>query len=179
MEAVLHVGDVPGSAINAHMMRVEGRAVHGEAMSRDWRLDWVCPLWCIFIELIRAITPVEVVVTNRAHGVIAQVEALLRKHEPVNERQSAPKPTPINTMADNNGLPNALLAAYGTTSLSPPSRHCMPDDPQPQPHPDTAEASEGKKLDAAFGNKFSSEIIELGLEEPLPSQQILEDLYES
>jgi hypothetical protein len=161
------------------MMRVEGKAVQGEAMSRDWRLDWVCPLRCIFIELIKAITPVEVVVTNRAYDVIAQVEALLRKNEPVNERQSAPKPTAINTMVDNNGLPNALFATYGTTSLSPPSRHCMSDDPQAQAHPDSAEASEKKKLDAALGNKFSSEIIELGLEEPLPSQQILEDLYEA
>jgi hypothetical protein len=161
------------------MMRVEGKAVQGEAMSRDWRLDWVCPLRCIFIELIRAMTPVEVVVTNRAYDVIAQVEALLRKNELVNERQSAPKPTAINTMVDNNGLPNALLATYGTTSLSPPSRHCMSDDPQPQAHPDSAETSEGKKLDAALGDKFSSEIIELGLEEPLPSQQILEDLYEA
>jgi hypothetical protein len=161
------------------MMRVEGRAVRGEAMSRDWRLDWVCPLRCIFIELIRAITPVEVVVTNRAYDVIAQVEALLRKHEPVNERQSAPKPTATNTVVDNNGLPNALLATYGTTSLSPPSRHCTSDDPQPQAHPVSAETSEGKKLDAARGDKFSSEIIELGIEEPLPSQQILEDLYEA
>jgi hypothetical protein len=161
------------------MMRVEGKAVQGEAMSRDWRLDWVCPLRCIFIELIKVITPVEVVLTNRAYDVIAQVEALLRKNEPVNERQSAPKPTAINTMVDNNGLPNALLATYGTTSLSPPSRHCMSDDPQPQAHPDSAETSEKKKLDAALGNKFSSEIIELGLEEPLPPQQILEDLYEA
>jgi hypothetical protein len=112
-------------------------------------------------------------VTNRACGVIAQVEALLRKYEPVNETPA------INTLVDNNALPNALLATYGTTSLSPPSRHCMPDNPQPQAHPDTAQTSDGKKLDAALGDKFSSEIIELGLEEPLPSQQILEDLYEA
>ena len=53
MEASLNVGDVRGWVINAHMMRVEGGAVRGEAMSRDLRLDWVCPLRCIFIELIR------------------------------------------------------------------------------------------------------------------------------
>jgi hypothetical protein len=129
--------------------------------------------------LIRAFTPVEVVITNHAYGVIAQVETLLRKYEPVNERQSAPKPTAINTMVDNNGLPNTLLATHGTTSLSPPSRHCMSDDPQPKAHPDTAETLEGKKLDAALGGKFSWEVIELGLEEPLPPKEILEDLYET
>ena len=55
----------------------------------------------------------------------------------------------------------------------------MSDNPQPQAHPHTAQTSEGKKLVDALGDKFSSEIIELGLEEPLPSQQILEDLYEA
>ena len=81
-------------------------------------------------------------------------------------------------MANNNELPNALLATYETTSSSPPSRPCMSDDPQPQAHPDTAETSEAKKLDGPLGAKFSWEIVELGLEEPLPLQEILEDLYE-
>jgi hypothetical protein len=54
----------------------------------------------------------------------------------------------------------------------------MSDDPQPQAHPDTAETSEVKKLDDPFGTKFSWEIVELGLEEPLPLQEVLEDLYE-
>jgi hypothetical protein len=81
-------------------------------------------------------------------------------------------------MANNNELPNALLATYETTSSSPSSRPCMSDDPQPQAHPDTAETSEAKKLDGLLGAKFSWEIVELGLEEPLPLQEILEDLYE-
>ena len=81
-------------------------------------------------------------------------------------------------MIDNNELPNALLATYGTTSLSPPSRYCMSDDPQPQAHPDVAGTLEAKKSDGSLGDEFSWEIVELGLEEPLPLQEILEDLYE-
>ena len=54
----------------------------------------------------------------------------------------------------------------------------MSDDPQPQAHPDIAETSEAKKLDDLLGAKFSWEIVELGLEEPLPLQEVLEDLYE-
>jgi hypothetical protein len=54
----------------------------------------------------------------------------------------------------------------------------MSDDPQPQAHPDTAQTSEPKKLDRPLRDKLSWEIVELGLEEPLPLQEILEDLYE-
>jgi hypothetical protein len=54
----------------------------------------------------------------------------------------------------------------------------MSDDPQPQAHPDAAETSEAKKLNGPLGDKFSWEIVELGIEEPLPLQEVLEDLYE-
>jgi hypothetical protein len=54
----------------------------------------------------------------------------------------------------------------------------MSDDPQAQAHPNTAETSEPKKLDNQLGDNFSWEMVELGLEEPLPPQEILEDLYE-
>jgi hypothetical protein len=80
-------------------------------------------------------------------------------------------------MVDNNELTNALLATHETTSSSPPSRPCMSDDPQSQAHPDPAETSEAKKLDDLLGATFSWEIVELGLEEPLPLQEVLEDLY--
>jgi hypothetical protein len=44
MEVALHVGDVRGWAINAHTMRVGGRAAHGEATSKGWRQDLVSAL---------------------------------------------------------------------------------------------------------------------------------------
>jgi hypothetical protein len=44
MDVALHVGDVRGWAINAHTMRVGGRAAHGEATSKGWRQDLVSAL---------------------------------------------------------------------------------------------------------------------------------------
>src|SRR4051812_8312464 len=55
-----------------------------------------------FVELIRGHHSSESCRTNRAHGVTAQVETLLRQYEPVNERQSEPKPAAINMMVDDN-----------------------------------------------------------------------------
>ena len=108
-------------------------------------------------------------------GVTAQVETLLRKYEPGNDRQGVPPPASTNMTVDSNEIPSGLIATYDTSSFSPPSRHCMSDDPQTQVDPNASEISNEKKSNG-LNDSFSWEMVELGLEEPLPLQEILEDL---
>jgi hypothetical protein len=112
------------------------------------------------------------------HATTAQVETLLRKYEPVNETQSPSITVATNVALDSEQTPVGLIANYGTSSFSPPSRHCMSDDPQTQAHSIATEISIEKKPDYFVNANFSWEMVELGLEEPLPEQEILEDLYE-
>jgi hypothetical protein len=110
-------------------------------------------------------------------AITAQVETLLKKYEPVNETQSQPATVATNVTVDSEQIPNGLIATYGISSFSPPSRHCMSDDPQTQIHPAAAGISNGKKPDDLLIDNLWG-IVELGLEEPLPLPEILEDLYE-
>lgn len=106
------------------------------------------------------------------------METLLRKYEPVTEHQGVPTPASAKVMATSNPTPSGLIATYGTSSFSPPSRHCMSDDPQTQTETVAAADSNDKELNGILSGYSSGEIVELGLEEPLPPQEILEDLYE-
>lgn len=112
------------------------------------------------------------------YAIIAQVESLLRKYEPNNEIISPATPAATNEMVNGKQMPTGLITAYGTSSFSPPSRNSVPDEPLTQAHPKTTNESDDKQTDDLLNANFSWEMIELGLEEPLPVQEILEDLYE-
>jgi hypothetical protein len=111
-----------------------------------------------------------------ARIITAQVETLLRKNEPVNDTQSPPAAAASNATGDRKPMPNGLSATYGTSGFSPSSRHCMSDNPQTEAYPAAGEMSSDEKLDGLLDENSPWQIVELGLEEPLPLQEIIEDL---
>jgi hypothetical protein len=111
-----------------------------------------------------------------ARIITAQVETLLRRYQPVNETQSPPAAEASNATTDTKPVPDGPIATYGASSFSPPSRHCMSDKPQTPAHPAGGEISNDEKLDGLLDENPPWQIVELGLEEPLPLQEIIQDM---
>jgi hypothetical protein len=111
-------------------------------------------------------------------GITAEVEKLLKKYEPENESQKESATATANVIVDSNvetnQLPNSLITTYGISSFSHSSRHGFSDIHQPNA-PDILDDEKPDDL----GGSFSWEMVELGLEEPLPLQEILDDLYDT
>ena len=104
---------------------------------------------------------------------IAQVETLLKKYEPADERSIESKTATMDLSFDNNRVSEGLIDAYGTSSFSPPSRLCMSDEPETQARPGRTDVSSEPKPDSLLHDTFSWEMIELGLDKPLPLREIL------
>lgn len=112
-------------------------------------------------------------------GITAEVEKLLKKYEPENESQKESATATANVIVDSNvetnQLPNSLITTYGMSSFS---QHGVSDIHQTQAHPNAPDILDDEKPDN-LGGSFSWEMVELGLEEPLPLQEILDDLYDT
>ena len=108
----------------------------------------------------------------------AQVETLLKKYEPGEEHRTESKTATADLNVDSNRILEGLVDAYGTSSFSPPSRLCMSDEPGTEARPGRTDVASKPKPDGMSHDTLSWEMIELGLDEPLPLQEILDDLYD-
>lgn len=117
-------------------------------------------------------------ILNIVCGVTGQVESLLKRYEAARETTNVPAPATTSGVIDSKQMPAGLIGAYGTSSFSLPSRYCMSDEPPIEASPSASKGTDEKESDGLLSASFSWEMIDLGLEEPLPAQDVLDDLYE-
>ncbi|GAD99366.1 hypothetical protein PVAR5_8081 [Paecilomyces variotii No. 5] len=107
---------------------------------------------------------------------LAQVETLLKSQDPEPPRPSAPNPQPSSTFNDASISNDPMRGMPDLSMLSDNIANSMPSlgGPFGQSQSDPAGLA-GDSM--GFNSDFSWEMISLGLEEPLPAQDVIDELH--
>ena len=145
----------------APTMKYDVRVVQSEDMSRSWKLDSVCLTHRKTSERMKAYM----------RWPTAQVETQLKTKDTASPPAVDPNALPTSTAQNGSSYPsfdpgvmNIDMSApmdglLSTSNFEDPMSNIIPD------------------IDLAIDENFSWEMIGLGLEEPLPSQEAVDELY--
>ncbi|KAL1857266.1 hypothetical protein Plec18170_003385 [Paecilomyces lecythidis] len=108
---------------------------------------------------------------------LAQVETLLKSQDPEPSRPSAPNPQPSSTFNDASISNDPMRGMPDLSMLSDNIANSMPS--LAGPFGQTQSDPAGLAAESmGFSGDFSWEMISLGLEEPLPTQDVIDELHQ-